>query len=436
MNIYKYKVAKLSFNVILFIMRKLINVLTVLVSLFFFSCSESGSDGPSKGQPELVLTVEPTEIIANNSDQAVFTVKNQAGEDVTNTCVIYVNGEELFDNTFATDKSGKYEAIAKSLKGEESNTVLVYAVSPTAEFTISANKTAVVADGSGLAVLTLIDETGIDVTRDAVFFVDGDTLESNLLAIETDGLHKVTAEWNGISSTTSLSIAGVSFTQSEARMLAEYSTFTGCQFCQKEIPILEGAAEKDSRFVLVAVHRQASSVYQKFDANTRAKVEQFVEYFGGNVGSPSTFLNRAQGKVPTDLLGVDALLAKIPNSTYAGISLRTELAADSSSIQVRAGVTSTEAIEGHIGVILVENGIMAEQYGMGMIEMEQTMRDYQPSFVGETFSVTPGVLAQYETEVALGRAKFEECNVIVFVTGADGKVVNVQQVKAGSSIGY
>lgn len=418
-------------------MKKLISCLILLVPFLVFSCSESSEEGKSDvTSAALVLTAEPTEIIANNSDKVVFTVKNSSGEDVTNSCIIYVNGKELFDNTFATSNSGKYEVVAKSLKGEESNKIIVYAVSETAEFTISANKTAIVADGSDLAVLKLTDETGIDVTRDAVFFVDGDSLQGNYVSLKEEGLHTVTACWNGIESSHSLSIAGVSFVSAEGRMLAEYSTYTGCQYCKNEIPVLEGAAHKSSRFVLVAIHRPASSIYQLFDQNTRNKVQEFVDYFGGNVGNPSTFLNRAPDKVPTDLLGVDALLARIPNTSNLGISLRTSLVSDSTQIAVQAGITSSSSVQGNVGVILVENGLMAEQYGMGVIEMEQTMRDYQPSFTGQSLTVEPGTVSEFTTTVNVGRAKWNECNIIVFVTGADGRVINVQQVKSGDSIGY
>lgn len=417
-------------------MKKLISCLILLLPFLIFSCSESQDGNSDATSTSLVLTAKPTEIIANNTDKVVFTVKNSAGEDVTNSCIIYVNNAEIFDNTFSTATPGKYEAVAKSLKGEESNKIIVYAVSETAEFSISANKTAIVADGSDMAVLKLTDETGIDVTRDATFFLDGDSLPGNYVSLNEEGFHTVTARWNGIESSHSLSVAGVSFTSVEGRMLAEYSTYTGCQYCRNEIPVLEGAAHKSSRFVLVAIHRTASSIYKLFDENTRNKVQQFVDYFGGNVGNPSTFLNRDKSKVPTDMLGVDALLARIPNSSNLGISLRTSLVSDSTQVTVQAGITSSSSVQGNVGVILVENGLMAEQYGMGVIEMEQTMRDYQPSFTGEPLTVVPGTVSEFTTTVNIGRAKWNECNIIVFVTGADGRVINVQQVKAGDSIGY
>lgn len=79
------------------------------------------------------LSVSPAEILADGIGMATFTVKDEAGKDVTSEAVIYcvTEDKDLKDNTFSTYNAGEYKFFAKMFTTEEefekSNTVTLTA---------------------------------------------------------------------------------------------------------------------------------------------------------------------------------------------------------------------------------------------------------------------------------------------------------------------
>ena len=92
-------------------------------------------------QKPITLSASKQSIKANGVDNALLTVTEEGGEDVTSTSTIYVNGGKLNGNKFATTTAGTYTLYA--IKGEQrSNEITI-----TAEEVTTTGTTTVFAEG-------------------------------------------------------------------------------------------------------------------------------------------------------------------------------------------------------------------------------------------------------------------------------------------------
>lgn len=420
-------------------MNKLLLCLCGLAICVTEGCS-SDSKEDEKVEKKLMISADKPSIIANGKDKVTFTVKDGNGTVITNQCAIFSEDKELSAYTFATDKPGKYEFTAKDKEGNVSEKCYVVAVMENAKLVIHADKTSLLADGGDLVNLTLTDEFDRDITDGAEFFDNGTKIEGRVFKTATVGMHTITARWNNKEGEDALVVAAVATTSYTGRMLAEFSTATNCKFCAATIKVLD-VHKTEPRLVLVSVHRASSYIYTgKYGEESKKMVNDFVKHYSTYVpgfGEPVVFLNREPRKVDVAAMGKISLTASIPVHSEVGISIRSVYDEANSTIKITACANSKKSFKGKIGAILVENGIMADQINMGEIEMVQVMRNYAPSFLGAPVDITAKQLLTKEFSFIKGKVEdIKKTKVIVYVTNAEGKVENVQQVGVGESIGY
>lgn len=92
-------------------MKKIIIACLTILSLFTLSCNE---------QYTLVNTVATIFVTTENTSKLIgqefaFTVKNDAGQDVTTSAIIYVNDAQITSNTFVSNQVGSYQVKAEYL---------------------------------------------------------------------------------------------------------------------------------------------------------------------------------------------------------------------------------------------------------------------------------------------------------------------------------
>lgn len=87
---------------------------------------------------QLTISASKSNIVADGSDSATFTVKGDGTIDMTSKCSIYVNGTAIGGNTFKTATAGTYSVYAK-YNGITSNTITLKAT--------ASEKSIVFADG-------------------------------------------------------------------------------------------------------------------------------------------------------------------------------------------------------------------------------------------------------------------------------------------------
>jgi hypothetical protein len=113
-------------------MRKLSDTILVstIASLFVLSsCSKGGGGGGGTVNETLTVSLSKTTVRADNFDEAVITVRNQSGTDVTSYCKFYVNGVLNTSSSLHTKSVGSLPVYAT--KGTvQSNTVTLTGTDP------------------------------------------------------------------------------------------------------------------------------------------------------------------------------------------------------------------------------------------------------------------------------------------------------------------
>ena len=162
--------------------------------------------------PTVELSVDKSEIVADNSDTATFTVKVDGEDKSSEVKITVINyNSELEGNTFTTDVAGEFVFVA-NYEGVKSNEVKVVATAVEAPvqktLKIESDVNRIKADGSEKVTFTVFYGED-DVTADAEIYCtnhDGVTVEGNTFSSTTVGSYSFRARYNGQTTGTAVSI--------------------------------------------------------------------------------------------------------------------------------------------------------------------------------------------------------------------------------------
>ena len=153
--------------------------------------------------PAVELSVDKSEIVADNNDTATFTVKVDGEDKSADVKITVINyNSELESNTFTTDVAGEFVFVA-NYEGVKSNEVKVVAtavetpVQKTLKIQSDVNR--IKADGSEKVTFTVFYGED-DVTADAEIYCsnhEGVTVEDNTFSSTTVGSYSFRARYNG-----------------------------------------------------------------------------------------------------------------------------------------------------------------------------------------------------------------------------------------------
>lgn len=391
------------------------------------------------------MSASKQSILDNGEDKTVLTVLYNGSEDVTAQAELYANDQPLATSEFTTTTPGSY-TLKAIYDGATSNTVTITAVSGESAdgITLQASKTAIYPDGGDFAVLSLKTEEGDDVTAQGEFYVNSEKLAGSRFSTTTGSLVPVTisAKFNGLDVANSVQISASSSYSFTNRVLLEDITKTGCQFCPLVIKVIE-ELRKDAQPLVVpySVHNSQSSIYSTYYSQaTRTLADAFCQYVDvDNSVAPKVYVNRSKDEVNASNLSADGLRSQALNGPKE-VAIALESSIEGTTIPVKVTVGSKKDFSGKIVVVLVENGIYANQSTMGNIEMYRIMRAYAPSIEGESKNFTNGTPTTYSATFDLNSTKVvntNNCEVIAFVTDdADGLCENAQFAKVGEVKGY
>lgn len=166
--------------------------LMMVAAGMIFSCSDGGDEidqttvtppGPDP-EPEKTLTLEvnPTTIVANGKEMAIFKVTDKDGNDVTTRAKITCKNTStaLQSYVFTTEVDGEYEFYA-TYESTKSNSVKVTALPMDLYYTLTVSPSEIKADGIGVATFTVTDLDGKEpASKYEIYCVTTDqTLASN-----------------------------------------------------------------------------------------------------------------------------------------------------------------------------------------------------------------------------------------------------------------
>ena len=162
--------------------------------------------------PTVELSVDKSEIVADNSDTATFTVKVDGEDKSSEVKITVINyNSELEGNTFTTDVAGEFVFVA-NYEGVKSNEVKVVATAVEAPvqkaLKIQSDVNRIKADGSEKVTFTVFYGED-DVTADAEIYCsnhEGVTVEGNTFSSTTVGSYSFRARYNGQTTGTAVNI--------------------------------------------------------------------------------------------------------------------------------------------------------------------------------------------------------------------------------------
>ena len=162
--------------------------------------------------PTVELSVDKSEIVADNNDTATFTVKVDGEDKSADVKITVINyNSELEGNTFTTDVAGEFVFVA-NYEGVKSNEVEVVATAVEAPvqktLKIQSDVNRIKADGSEKVTFTVFYGED-DVTADAEIYCtnhEGVTVEGNTFSSTTVGSYSFRARYNGQTTGTAVSI--------------------------------------------------------------------------------------------------------------------------------------------------------------------------------------------------------------------------------------
>lgn len=391
------------------------------------------------------MTVSKQSILADGEDKIVLTVFYNGTEDVTAKAELFVNNQTLASSEFTTTTPGSY-TLKAVYDGVTSNTITITAVSgESAEgITLQASKTAIYSDGGDFAVLTLKTEDGNDVTAQGEFYADGEKLEGNRFSTTKGAVMPVsiTAKFNGIDVKNTVHISASSSYTFTHRVLLEDITKTGCQYCPIVIRLIDELRQDAPQSVVAySIHNSDCSIYANYYSQaTRKFADSFCDFVGVDYSvAPKLYLNHSKSEENKDLVTANGLRSQAINGPK-DVAIALESSVEGSNIPVTVTVGSKKDFSGKIVIVLVENGINANQQNMGNIEMYRILRAYAPNVTGEAKTFSSGTPTTYSTTFDLTSTTINDinnCEVIAFVTDdADGLSETVQYAKVGEIKGY
>jgi len=162
--------------------------------------------------PAVELSVDKSEIVADNSDTATFTVKVDGEDKSSEVKITVINyNSELEGNTFTTDVAGEFVFVA-NYEGVKSNEVKVVATAVEAPvqktLKIQSDVNRIKADGSEKVTFTVFYGED-DVTADAEIYCsnhEGVTVEGNTFSSTTVGSYSFRARYNDQTTGTAVNI--------------------------------------------------------------------------------------------------------------------------------------------------------------------------------------------------------------------------------------
>ena len=162
--------------------------------------------------PAVELSVDKSEIVADNSDTATFTVKVDGEDKSSEVKITVINyNSELEGNTFTTDVAGEFVFVA-NYEGVKSNEVKVVATAVEAPvqktLKIQSDVNRIKADGSEKVTFTVFYGED-DVTADAEIYCsnhEGVTVEGNTFSSTTVGSYSFRARYDGQTTGTAVNI--------------------------------------------------------------------------------------------------------------------------------------------------------------------------------------------------------------------------------------
>ena len=413
---------------------------TVIISCGSDSAgSVGGDDDPSAGPTSLTITSNIQSAVIEQGVAFQFTVTGDDNVAYTSTSTLFVNDAQISATNYTASTIGSYEVYAT--RGDlTSNKITLQA--DTGVTGIVVTTPSVSASGSN-AIFSATNNLEIGISSDVVFFVNGTEITGNAYNTATVGTYEVYGTYenplngeNHQSVTISYDVVDVPvFSQ---KVLVEDYTGTWCGYCPRLAYNLEQAEMQDSRVVGVGVHSG--------DVMETAATSPMESAYGVN-SWPDGRINRNINWNES----VSQVISYIGDESDLGLAINSTLNGSTITVDVKVGY-ATSVSGSKLVVYLLEDGLLYDQrnymnddanspwYQAGdpiaNFEHNNVLRLVFSDVFGDT--IADGQLGSesatsFTASVPSAVQDNSKLEIVAFVIGDDGRVVNVQHAALGEN---
>ncbi|MEE1899612.1 hypothetical protein V1389_14785 [Flavobacterium rakeshii] len=181
-------------------MKKLFCFLAIAATAAFTSCSsddDSGNNDNGGGDVVTGITLTSSSSTVTLGSPFTFTVKNNLNEDVTAASTIYVDDTALEGNTYTATEAGTYTVHATNGDFTSADVTVTVTEETIVITSLEVDYDVQVVNINETITFTATANGNMDVTADAVFYVNGTEIEGNTFSSDAVGVYQITASYEG-----------------------------------------------------------------------------------------------------------------------------------------------------------------------------------------------------------------------------------------------
>lgn len=319
------------------------------------------------------------------------------------------------------------------------------------EILASAESIILTADSSSRIIgnditFTVTNNEGLDLTEEAVIYVNGVEIENNVFNSFEIGNFEVKAVYVGVNSEPiTVNFHDGSEINFAKRVLIEDYTGTWCGYCPRVAHAIDLVNQQTDKAVVVAIHRESlnpnSPSYDPYTFDS-SELEDILNI----PGYPKGLLNRmTQWTFPEPNNINQAIALTQGENPKLGLAMNASVTGNNIGIDVN--VQFSKDFEGlKLVVYVMENGLVHYQYnytnyygGQSVIPdfvHNHTLRHCATNLLGDTISSaetrTGNIYSRsFNFPVPATIENAANLEFVAFVVGADGKAINVRAAKPG-----
>jgi len=415
-------------------------LILAITTVFFFSCNSTDDDGTENGngsgnEPQVTsISIQANATTIDLGGTISFTVKDNNNVIVSVQSTIYFDGSEISGFVHTPESVGVFQVHA-TYEGFTAQSInITVNEPPRVVYASSDSYTKLLGEGFTFTALT---NGGENITSEAVFYIDGAEISGNEYTPAGRGRHALTALYDGVTSDEVFVTIG--YVQ---KVLVEDYTGAWCGYCPRLAYNLEEAENGDINVIGVAIHNGDAMAYE-YEANLRA--EYNVNGFpSGRINRNITW-NESVSQISAYAAGVNGNL---------GLGLETSLSGSTISVDVKVAYVNT-VNNAKIVVYLTEDNLIYSQ--VNYMNNNSSSPWYQAGNPIVNF-VHNNVLRKTPTDIfgdAMPNAvdgdeytdsftfsvpasvqNTDNLEIVAFIIGSNGTVINSQRVSLGDSQDY
>ena len=288
---------------------------------------------------------------------------------------------------------------------------------------------------------TTTSNLGTNVDTSSIFYVNDIAIASNTYTFNTAGIYTIKAQYGSVFSnsiTITITETPVISNSFVHKVLIEEFSGTWCGNCPNILYGIDLVHQQTNKTVSVGIHLFGSDPFISNDGNSLAAS------FGVS-GVPTGKINRTTNWSVPQYQNIDQVISEIQPSADLGLGINSSVIGNNLTVNIKIEVKENLPENVKLTVYVVEDRLFHTQanyynnlYGglnaIPNFEYNGVLRGIITNLNGEAISFS-GLAFESNLNYALPNTiiNLQNTRIVAFVTGSNGKVINVQEANIGEN---